>query len=166
MKGVCYTHNVIILSVDSGLERTGFAVFKKNGHGEVLLDHGCVLTKKTETLSKRLNKIREEMERLIKKNKPDFLVLETIFFNTNQKTVVSIAQAQGVLIELAAHHKTEVEFLNPLTIKQTLTGYGRSDKKSVQKMVQLLLKLKKAPKYDDEVDAMACGLTYCTIKRF
>lgn len=155
-----------ILSIDSGVERTGFAIFKKNGQSEILVEHGCILTSKSDTLSKRLNKIRQEIEEIIKKNKPDAMILETIFFNSNQKTVISIAQAQGVLIELAAQYDTSVEFLTPLAIKQTLTGYGRSDKKSVQKMVNLLLKLKTKPKYDDEVDAIACGLAYCAINKF
>lgn len=155
-----------ILSIDSGLERTGFAVFNKNGQGEMLLSHGCVLTNKSDTLPKRLFEIRHQIEQVFKKDKPDLMVLETIFFNTNQKTVVSIAQAQGVLIELAHAYKTRVEFLTPLVIKQTITGYGRSDKKGVQKMVKLLLKLEHEPKYDDEIDAIACGLAYCTIKKF
>lgn len=156
---------MIILSIDSGIERTGFAIFDKNAQGETLLSHGCVLTSKKDLLPKRLSQIRQQIELIFKKDKPDLMVLETIFFNTNQKTVVSIAQAQGVLIELAETHKTKVEFLTPLVIKQTITGYGRSDKKNVQKMIKLLLKLDHEPKYDDEIDAIACGLAYCTIKR-
>lgn len=155
-----------ILSIDSGLERTGYAIFNKNSQDATLLSHGCIITKKADQLPKRLYKIRHEIELIFKKVKPDLMVIETIFFNTNQKTVISIAQAQGVLIELAESYKTKVEFLTPLVIKQTITGYGRSDKKNVEKMVRILIKLDHEPIYDDEIDAIACGLAYLTIKKF
>lgn len=155
-----------ILSIDSGLARTGYAIFKKNGQSNILIESGCVITNATELLPKRLNNLRTHMSGIFKKASPDVIVLETIFFGTNQKTLVSIAQAQGVLIELAESFKIPVKFLTPLTVKETITGYGRSDKKSVAKMVKLLLKLKKTIKYDDEIDAIACGLAYCTIKKF
>lgn len=156
----------MILATDSGLERTGYALFKTDKTHHELLDFGCINTDKTDPLAKRLLSIYETFVALIKKKLPKRIIIERLFFNTNQKTLVTIAQAQGILLLLAAQHKIEVEFLTPIQIKQTLTGYGRSDKKNVQKMVKLLLSLDPMPQPDDVVDAIACGLAYCSIKKY
>lgn len=157
---------MVILALDSGLEKTGYAVFKKKGANNELIDFGLISTAKKSSLKERLRVIYQKLERIIKKEKPDLMAVEEIFFNTNQKTAISIAQAQGISLYLAAKHKIEVEFLKPLQIKKTLTGYGRADKRQVEKMVKILLTLEKIPKSDDVVDAIACGLAYCNIKKF
>ena len=46
----------------------------------------------------------------------------------------------------------------PLQIKQAITGYGRAEKKQMQKMVQSLLNLREMPKPDDAADALAVAL--------
>lgn len=156
---------MIILATDSGIERTGYAFFHKEFNTHALTHYGCIMTKKSWTLEKRLKKIYDDMTSLFEKHHPDRLIIEQLFFNTNQKTIVSIAQSQGVLLLLAAEYNITVEFLTPLQIKYILTGYGRSDKKNVQKMVQLLLPLDPMPEPDDVVDAIACGLAYCHIQK-
>lgn len=155
-----------ILATDSGLERTGYAFFESDERVHKLGDFGCITTNKTDSLAKRLLKIYQEFEAIIRKHRPELIIIERLFFNTNQKTLITISQSQGVLLLLAGQYNTEVEFLTPLQIKQILTGYGRSDKKNVQKMVKLLLSLEEMPKPDDVVDAIACGLAYCTNTKF
>lgn len=157
---------MIVLATDSGLERTGYAVFTKNAHDFHLTDFGCIITKKKDSIEQRLLIIHNEFKTIIKKYAPEKIIIEQIFFNTNQKTIVSIAQAQGVVLLLAAQHNIEVIFLSPLTIKQTITGYGRADKKQMEKMIQLLLHLDTMPKPDDVVDAIGVGLSYCSTKNF
>ncbi len=152
---------MIIFATDSGIERTGYAFFDKKSSSYTLLKYGCIITKKSWKLETRLKKIYDDILSLFKEHRPDILIIEQLFFNTNQKTIVSIAQSQGVLLLLAAHYTIPVKFLTPIQIKYILTGYGRSDKKNVQKMVQLLLGLEKMPEPDDVVDAIACGLAYC-----
>lgn len=152
---------MIIFATDSGIERTGYAFFNKQSSSHILVKYGCITTKKNWRLEARLKKIYDDISLLFKEHCPDILIIEQLFFNTNQKTIVSIAQSQGILLLLAAQHTIPVEFLTPIQIKYILTGYGRSDKKNVQKMIQLLLGLEKMPKPDDVVDAIACGLAYC-----
>lgn len=154
---------MIILATDSGLERTGYAFFDKNGTSYTLGEFGCVKTDKKKTLHDRLLLIYEQFQQLINQFAPRCLVIERLFLHTNQKTMVHVAQTQGVLLLLAAQYNIAVEFLTPLQIKKILTGYGRSDKKNVEKMVSLLLKIDTLPTLDDTVDAIACGLAYCTI---
>src|SRR3989344_6406369 len=160
-----YTHDVIIFSTDSGIERTGYAFFNKNSSSHRLLHYGCIITKRNFQLAARIKKIYDDISSLFKKHHPDILIIEQLFFNTNQKTVVSIAQSQGILLLLAAQYDIPIEFLTPIQIKYILTGYGRSDKKNVQKMVRLLLSLEKMPEPDDVVDAIACGLAYCQMNQ-
>ncbi len=92
------------------------------------------------------------------------IVLERLFFFRNQKTVITISQAQGVILLLAAQNNIPVEFLTPLQIKSIITGYGKADKKAVQKMISLTLKIPDITQ-DDESDAVACGLAYCYLNK-
>jgi len=157
---------MIILATDSGLEKTGYALFNKKRGDFSLIDCGLILTKRQCSLEKRLMTIYNQFKMIIKSHSPNLIILERLFFNTNQKTQVAIAQTQGVILFLAAKYNIKVQFLTPLQIKQAVTGYGRADKLQVGKMVKLLLDKEKLPKSDDVVDAIACGLAFCCIKKF
>lgn len=159
---------MIILSVDSGLEKTGFALFEKkrsipNGFKYIYSD--LIITSKTESNPNRLLSIYRKFVAIIKRFSPDIVLLEQLFFFKNAKTAMSIAQTQGVVILAAAEKKIPIEFLAPLQIKQIVTGYGLADKKSVQKMLKMTLHLDGEIKSDDVADAVACGLAYCYLKR-
>lgn len=157
---------MIILAIDSGLEKTGYALCTKKKDNFTLINYGIILTKRQHSLEKRLLKIYNQLEMLIKTHHPNLIVLEKLFFNTNQKTLVTIAQAQGVVLILSAKYNINIEFLTPLVIKQTITGYGRADKLQIRKMVKLLLNKEKLPKSDDVIDAIACGMAYCSINKY
>lgn len=156
---------MVILATDSGLERTGYALFTTKKKNFSLADYGLILTNQRQSLEKRLLKIYQQLEKIIKNHRPDLMVLERVFFSGNQKTQVAIAQSQGVLLVLAAKYNIRVEFLTPLMIKQAVTGYGRADKLQVRKMVKLLLKKELLPKSDDVIDAIACGIAYCSLNK-
>lgn len=153
-----------ILSIDSGLERTGFAIFdraSKHANGFKYIDSGLVHTPKTWSKENRLKSIHDQMERIIEKHKPKVMILEQLFFFKNVKTAISVAQAQGVVLLLAAKYSVPTHYLTPLQIKQIITGYGQADKKSVQKMLKLTLGLNGELKQDDVADAIACGAAFC-----
>lgn len=151
-----------ILAIDSGLERTGYFIFEidQKSNSFKIIEFGLIKTNKKESDADRLSKIYFQLEKIIDQFQPKILVLEKLFFNTNQKTLVSIAQSQGVSMLLASIKKLKVKFLTPLSIKQTITGYGRADKQQVRKMVKLLLPNINLPTNDDVVDAIACGLAF------
>lgn len=146
-----------ILSIDSGIEKTGYAIFKNKKYVESAL----IKTSKNNSTEKRLEEIYQNLKSIIKKYQPDKLVLERLFFFKNQKTAMLVSQAQGICLLLAAQNRISVEFLTPLQIKQTITGYGQADKKAVQKMIKLEMGID--IKQDDEADAVACGLAFCLI---
>ncbi len=143
-----------ILSIDSGIERTGYAIFKDKSY----VISALIKTSKNKLTEVRLDEIYSKLKKVFDKYKPNIIVLEQLFFFKNQKTFIRVAQAQGVVLLLAAQNKVKVEFLTPLQIKQIITGYGQADKKSVQKMIRLTTKID--IKQDDEADAVACGLAY------
>ena len=156
---------MIILSIDSGLEKTGFSIFKKN-HNEFALNYsGLIKTNKNKKIENRIATIYNRLNDIIKKYKPKKIIIEQIFFFKNQKTAISIGQTQGAIMLLAAQNNISVEFLTPLQIKQIITGYGLADKIAVRKMVELTLKISKKMKEDDEIDAIACGLAYCYLNK-
>ncbi|MEK7633407.1 MAG: crossover junction endodeoxyribonuclease RuvC [Patescibacteria group bacterium] len=143
-----------ILSIDSGIERTGYAIFKNKKY----VTSALIKTSKNLETETRLMEIYLKLVEIVEKYKPEVMVLEQLLFFKNQKTFVRVAQAQGIVMLLAAQNKIKVEFLTPLQIKQIVTGYGQADKKSVQKMIKLTTEID--IKQDDEADAVACGLAY------
>lgn len=150
---------MIILSIDSGIERTGYAIFKDKKY----VTSALIKTSKSLTTEKRLIEIYLKLVEIMKQYKPDIMVLEQLLFFKNQKTFIRVAQAQGVVMLLAAQNNIKVEFLTPLQIKQIVTGYGQADKKAVQKMIRLTTDID--IKQDDEADAVACGLAYIYLNR-
>lgn len=155
---------MIILAFDSGLERTGYAFFEKTEGEPALLAYGCIKTPAKKTLQERIFMIHTEVSEMCKEYKPDVFVLERLFFTKNQTTGIPVAQAQGAVLMYAGEHNIEVDFLTPSQIKTAVTGDGNADKKAMEKMVMLLTGLQEKPKPDDTIDAIACGLTYCTMR--
>jgi crossover junction endodeoxyribonuclease RuvC len=152
-----------IMGIDSGIERVGWAVFDRNERDtqkSTYIASGLIKTPKKAT-ELRLFQIYEELDALFDRYQIVELAIEQLFFFKNQKTVIPVAQAQGAVLTLCAKHAVPVTFLTPLQIKQVITGYGTADKKSVQKMLGIILGLKAELKQDDQADAIGCALAYC-----
>lgn len=149
-----------IFGVDPGTARVGWAVVDAVGKKTTAKFYGCIETEKTDSPQKRLLIIYNELLGLLKRHKPTYLSLEELFFATNAKTVMSVGQARGVVLLAAAYHKIPVISYSPPSVKLTICGNGRADKKEVQKMVTKLLKLPEIPKPDDTADALAIALTH------
>jgi len=149
---------MIILGIDPGFERMGCAVLERNKGKEKLLFSSCIITNRKNTYEKRLLELANSLKKIILKYKPDVISVEKIFFTSNQKTVMQIAEVRGVIFYLAAQKKIPVKEITPLQIKYSLTGYGRAEKTQVEKMVKNILNLKESPKYDDEFDAIAAAI--------
>lgn len=155
---------MIILGIDPGTATTGYGVIEKLKTKEQklrVIDYGCIKTDPKFSAGERLKKINTELNKLIKKYQPEALAVENIYFFKNLKTAMPVSQAKGVVLFTAAKKKIPVFEFTPLQMKMTVTGYGRAEKKQVQKMVQVLLNLKEAPKIDDAADAL--GLALCCI---
>ncbi|PIZ62275.1 crossover junction endodeoxyribonuclease RuvC [Candidatus Roizmanbacteria bacterium CG_4_10_14_0_2_um_filter_39_13] len=157
-----------ILSIDPGFEKVGWAIFDKTGTSNsdfTFITSDLIKTSKTTLHELRLRIIYDTLNKIIKKQKIEHLVIEKLFFFKNKKTVLEVSQAVGVIELAASNNAIPITRLTPLEIKQIITGYGTADKKSVQKMIRLELGDQIIFKDDDESDAIACGLAYIYINR-
>ena len=151
-----------VLAFDPGYERLGVAVVEKDftiGGKEVVVHSECVHTDASLTFNERLSILGAAAEALIVHYKPDALALEEIFFGKNAKTGVQIAEVRGMLTYIGLSHGLVVYDYTPLEVKIAITGYGASDKAAVALMVRRLVSLADRKRLDDEVDAIAVGLT-------
>jgi len=149
-----------ILGIDPGVGRTGWGVVDFNANKFKVVDYGLIETKPNSAIEDRLLVISRDIEKIIKKNKPEALSIEDLFFSSNAKTAFMVGQARGVILLLAAKNNLSISIYTPLQVKMTLTGYGRADKNQIGQMVKVILSLDKIPKIDDTSDALALAITH------
>jgi crossover junction endodeoxyribonuclease RuvC len=147
-----------IIGIDPGTGILGFGVIDVVGANPSLVDAGVIRTPSHQELSDRLITIYDELDQIIRENKPDIMVVEQLFFAQNVTTAMSVAHARGVVLLLGKKHNLVLIEKTPLQIKQTITGYGRATKAQMQEMVRVHLKLNEIPKPDDCADALAAAL--------
>lgn len=156
--------DVTIIGIDPGTARMGCSIIKaNNGKKTKLLEHSVIITPPEVEMHYRLKLLFKALNLTVKKYSPEVMVIERLFFNTNAKTAINVGQARGVALLVAANSKMRVYEYTALEAKMVLTGYGRSDKKEVQKAVKDSLKLKDIIKSDDANDAVAISL--CFLKK-
>jgi len=153
-----------VLAIDPGFGRCGVAVLEKENGKEKLLFSECIETSPKIPFPARLSEIVAECELVMKKERPESVALEKLYFETNRKTAMQVAEVRGALIALAAQHNMQVSEYTPMQVKAAL-GYGKADKKQVAKMLHMLVKIEKSIKYDDEYDAIAVGVTHLAHSR-
>lgn len=153
-----------ILGIDPGLATIGYGLVEmgreKNGKVPLkYLDCGLIETSPEFGHPERLQKINNELSKLIKKHRPNFLAMENVFFFRNVKTALPVSRAEGVIMLTAAKNKLPLFTFTPLEVKMTITGFGRAEKEDLQKKIKKILKLKKLPKAPDASDALGVALT-------
>jgi len=111
-------------------------------------------------LALRLKQIHDDVSELIKVFKPDAIAVEELFFNTNQKTALTVAQGRASVILAGEAQGIPMFEYTPLQVKKAVTGYGRATKNQVMEMVKQLLKLEQIPKPDDAADALAIAICH------
>lgn len=149
-----------ILGIDPGMAIVGYSLVDFDGENTVLLNSGSIKTCKTRTESQRLLEIYQDVVTLVKKYSPDIASIEKLFFFKNQKTVMPVAQARGVIMMAIEQCGVPIYEYTPMEVKQVLTGYGRADKKEVEQMVKIALNRSELPSLDDTIDAMAIAICY------
>ncbi len=155
---------MLIIGIDPGTATTGYGVIEiksKQGRKKEELKfiaYGTIQTAPHQPAELRLKKIYNEVTRLIKKYKPNVLSIEKIFFFKNFKTVIPVSEVRGIILLAAAKKRITIKEFTPLQVKMGISGYGRADKRQVQRMVKKILGLKKIPKPDDAADALAIAV--------
>ncbi len=151
---------MIILGIDPGYAIVGFGVIKYEANRFSVIDYGAITTSAGMPFVERLDIIYKELNELFKKYKPEAMAIEKLFYNTNAKTVIDVAQARGVTVLAAYQNNAEIFEYTPLQVKQSVVGYGRAEKKQVQEMIRVILNLEKVPKPDDTADALAMAICH------
>lgn len=151
---------MIILGIDPGYAIVGWGVIEYNANKFSVLDYGAVTTEAGTPFNDRLKKVYDGIDTIMKRYSPQALAIEKLFYNTNAKTVIDVAQARGVINLAAVQNNIPIFEYTPLQVKQSVVGYGRAEKKQVQEMTRVILKLKKVPKPDDTADALAMAICH------
>lgn len=154
-----------IIGIDPGTGILGFGVIEVVGKNARFITAGVIKTPAHTPLDERLEEIFDGLNELIAETNPDVMSIEKLFFARNVTTAMSVSHARGVA--MLAGRKARLKFgeYTPLQIKQTMTGYGKADKKQVQEMVRLHLSLSEIPRPDDAADALAAALTHHFMQR-
>lgn len=154
-----------IIGIDPGTGILGFGVIEASNGKAEMVDAGVIRTPVKEDDAKRLEIIYDELTDIIASTKPEIMVVEKLFFAQNVTTAMTVAQARGIVLLAGRQAGLEIYEYTPLQIKQALTGYGRAEKKQIQEMVKVILKLKVVPKPDDCADALAAAITHSMTMR-
>ena len=150
-----------ILGIDPGLDRTGWAVLEKDGAAPPrLAASGLIHTPKNTPLEKRLATIFDELSSLVEAHAPEEAAIEEVFFSKRADTQANTTHARGVILLACEKGGVPISSYNPKVIKKTVSGSGSAEKKQMQRVVQITLRLASVPEPDDVADAMAAALCH------
>lgn len=154
-----------IIGIDPGTGILGFGVIDVVHTKTQIVDAGVIRTPVKQDDAVRLETIFQELTDIIIATKPSIMAVEKLFFARNVTTAMTVSQARGVVLLCARLNNLHIAEYTPMQIKLAVAGYGKADKKQMQEMVRVLLKLKETPKPDDAADALAAALTYaCSVR--
>ncbi len=157
--------SVRVLGIDPGTAIVGWAIIDEIDGAQISVAHGQITTSKEMSDADRLVEIADDLSSIIAKYRPAESAVEKLFFFKNQKTIITVAQARGVVLQILRTSGLLVAEYTPLQIKQAVTGYGRAEKAQVQEMVRQILGLAQIPKPDDVADALAVALCHLSSRR-
>ncbi len=152
---------MVILGIDPGYAIVGWGLVEYKNNSFSPLRYGAVTTESNMEFNSRLKVIFDDVSEIIKTFKPDALAIERLYFTTNQKTAIMVAEARGVILLAAQQNNVPIFEYTPLQVKTAVTGYGKAKKPQIMEMTRRLLKLPSIPKPDDTADALAIAITHC-----
>ena len=149
-----------ILGIDPGYATIGYGIIDYFRGRFSVVGFGAITTKAGLPFETRLCDIYDDMNTIIEKYKPDDMSIEKLYFNTNTTTAIDVAEARGVILLAAYGGGVKIAEYTPLQVKQSITGYGRAEKRQVMEMIKSFLNLEKVPKPDDTADALALAVCH------
>ncbi|WP_067141566.1 crossover junction endodeoxyribonuclease RuvC [Oceanivirga salmonicida] len=153
-----------ILGIDPGTAIVGYSIIDIEKGQYNLIDYGCIYTDKDTPMPRRLEEIYDGLDTIIKLYKPMEMAIEDLYFFKNQKTVIKVSQARGVINLVARKNGLDIFDYTPLQVKMGVCSYGRATKKQIQEMIKIILKLDEIPTPDDAADAIAIAITHINSK--
>jgi crossover junction endodeoxyribonuclease RuvC len=149
-----------VVGIDPGTATTGYGVIEESAGKLTLIAFGTVCTGAELPMPRRLLELHDRLTELLALHTPDTAAVESLFFQKNVRTAITVGQARGVILLTLARGGVPVSEYTPQEIKQAVTGYGGAEKRQVQAMVRALLELQETPKPDDAADALAVAICH------
>lgn len=149
-----------VIGIDPGTAIVGYGIIDFDKNKYTVINFGVITTSKDLNMEDRLLIIHQELKKILDKYKPEYMAIEDLFYFKNNKTVISVAQARGIILLNAKQNNLSITSYTPLQVKIGITGYGKADKKQIQQMTQRILNLSEIPKPDDAADALAIAITH------
>lgn len=151
---------MFVMGIDPGLSRCGYGgVRQERGHPQVVCA-GVLSTPVDDPVPDRLSSLLRQLQSLLGRSRPDFVVVERVLFQVNARTAMAVGQASGLALACASELGIPVAQYSPNEVKQSVTGWGNAGKDQVQRMVQALLDLPGKPSPPDMADALALALCH------
>ena len=151
---------VRIIGIDPGYAIVGYGVLDYCANRFSVVRYGAVTTPAAMPFERRLERIYDELAVILQEDKPQAMAVEKLFFTTNQKTAIDVAQARGIVQLCAVKHGVHIAEYTPLQVKMAVVGYGKADKNQVMQMTKTMLNLREVPKPDDTADALAVAICH------
>ena len=162
-----------VLGIDPGIAIVGYSIIDVVNNEYKLITSGSIQTNKNKSEAGRLLEICNDLEEIIKTYKPETAGVEKLYFFKNQKTIIPVAQARGVIMMTLEKYSIRAVEYTPIVVKQTITGYGRAEKQEVANSVEKMINKngKNWPKLDDTVDSIAIAVCHarnieCNIEQY
>lgn len=157
---------MFVLGIDPGVTRCGYGLVERTAKNPRCITAGVITTDKDDALPYRLGVLAQDLEDLMDEVKPDVVVVERVFFQTNVRTAMSVGQASGLALSAASRRKIEVAEYTANEVKVCITGNGAAPKDQTQRMIQQLLGLAEVPDPPDVADALALALCHVSQSRY
>ena len=148
-----------IVGIDPGTHRIGYALLEAVSRRPRLLAAETITLPPRPTTAERLLVIERALTTRLKRDRPDGVAIEQLFFSKNVKTALSVAEARGIILLTAFRTARSIWEYTPLAVKLAVTGYGRADKEQVRRTIRALFPHERLPEGDDAIDAIAIALT-------
>ncbi len=148
------------LGIDPGTAIMGWGVVDSQGGQLTLVDFGALTTPAGMPQPERLRILYEGLRELLLRFQPEAAAIEELFFGKNVNTAITVGQARGVALLSFAQSAVSIHEYKPTVVKQAVVGYGGAEKRQMQEMVRMTLKLTSIPKPDDAADALAVAICH------
>ncbi|MDO9131200.1 MAG: crossover junction endodeoxyribonuclease RuvC [Anaerolineales bacterium] len=157
----------LVIGIDPGTATTGYGLVRDLPDDNLqMVEFGVIQTPAGLPAAERLSLLYHRLRELLLLHRPESAAVEKLFFQNNVKTAIAVGQARGVALLALAEAGLEIAEYTPNEVKQAVTGYGSADKKQIQEMVRILLRMAHIPQPDDAADALAIAITHLHTRRY
>src|SRR5688572_13926691 len=99
---------MFVVGIDPGLSRCGYGAVERSTAAPRAVAYGVITTPKDDPLPARLTALAADLRELLAALRPDVVVVEKVFFQTNVRTAMSVGQASGLALVAATEAGAEV----------------------------------------------------------